>query len=58
MVMSLSKLQEVVESDVLQSMGLQRVGHNLETEQQSGWWLPKMGSCFILAYALAFAHQI
>ena len=35
--MCLSKLQETVEdrkSDVLQSMGSQRVGHDLATEQQ------------------------
>ena len=35
--MSLSKLRELVmdrEACVLQSMGLQRVGHNLVTEQQ------------------------
>ena len=36
--MSLSKLWEIVkdrEPGVLQSMGLQRVGHNLATEQQT-----------------------
>ena len=35
--MSLSKLHELVmdrEAEILQSMGLQRVGHNLVTEQQ------------------------
>ena len=35
--MSLSKLQEIVkdrEANKLQSMGSQRVGHNLATEQQ------------------------
>ena len=35
--MSLSKLQEIVEDrepGVLQSMGSQRVGHDLATEQQ------------------------
>ena len=35
--MSLSKLQEIVKEGkpgVLQSMGLQRVGHDLATEQQ------------------------
>ena len=37
MEMNLSKLQDIVENRgvwVLQSMGLQRVGHNLVTEQQ------------------------
>ena len=33
--MSLSKLQEMVKPGVLQSMGLQRVRHDWETEQQS-----------------------
>ena len=32
--MNLSKLQETVKPGVLQSMGLQRDGHNLATEQQ------------------------
>ena len=35
--MSLSKLQEVIRTGkpgVLQSMGLQRIGHDLATEQQ------------------------
>ena len=32
--MSLSKLWEMVSPGVLQSMGSQRVGHNLVTEQQ------------------------
>ena len=38
--MSLSKLQETVRAGkpgVLQSMGLQRVGHDLATEQQQLW---------------------
>ena len=37
MAMNLSQIQEVVraeEPDMLQSMGLQRVGHDLETEEQ------------------------
>ena len=35
MYMSLSKLQEIMEEPgVLQSMGLQKVRHNLTTEQQ------------------------
>ena len=37
--MNLSKLWDIVEdrrSGVLQSMGLQRVGHNLATAQQQG----------------------
>ena len=36
--MSLNKLQETEKdrkADVLQSMGLQRVGHNLATEQRT-----------------------
>ena len=32
--MSLSKLQEMVKPGMLQSMGLQRVKHDLATEQQ------------------------
>ena len=38
--MNLSKLQEIMEtekSDVLQSMGLKRVGQDLATEQQYTW---------------------
>ena len=31
---SLGKLREIVKPDVLQSVGSQRVRHNLETEQQ------------------------
>ena len=34
--MNLSKLQEIVKPSVLQSMGSQRVGHDLGTEQQQG----------------------
>ena len=48
----------MVKPDVLQSMGSQRDGHNLVTEQQSTDGSLKMGSCFILAYAPAFDHQI
>ena len=32
--MNLSKLRKTVEADVLQSMGSQRVGHDLATGQQ------------------------
>ena len=52
---NLSKLQEIVqhgEPGMLQSMGLQRVGHNLATEQQllkpilfADYWKPYGGSC-------------
>ena len=38
--MNLSKLQEIMEtekSDMLQSMGLKRVGQDLATEQQYTW---------------------
>ena len=37
--MSLSKLREIVKDRgacMLQSMGLQRIGHNLVTEQETG----------------------
>ena len=40
--MSLRKLQEMVKEGkpgVLQSMGLQRVGHNLATEQRQHYFL-------------------
>ena len=35
--MNLSKLQGIVESGVLQSMGLQRVRHDLATEPQQSY---------------------
>ena len=34
--MNLSKLREIVKPSMLQSMGSQRVGHDLGTEQQQG----------------------
>ena len=42
--MNLSKLWEIVkdrEAGMLQPMGLQRVGHNLATQQQRGWYNQK-----------------
>ena len=42
--MSMSKLWETVKNKKLQSMGLQRVRHNLETEQQQHeTWVQSLG---------------
>ena len=49
--MNLSKLWEIVRTGkpgVLQSTGLQRVGHNLVTEQQHTWFLKNAISMLLL----------